>query len=86
MANKRYFFVHLAILAGLCSTFAIAGLSSYRDYLEIKKNALAAQRAEPAGVPSTITEETREMPASRGPDWSGPEAPVLVLSGYEASN
>ena len=30
---KRYFFIHLAIFAGVCGTFAIAGISSYHDPL-----------------------------------------------------
>jgi hypothetical protein len=33
MRTKRYFFVHLAIFAGLCGTFTAAGVSAYQDYL-----------------------------------------------------
>jgi hypothetical protein len=66
MARKRFFFVHLAIFAALCSTFLIAGLSSYREYMASRGPSVAAQPAagvdaRPAGVRS-------------------PEIPVLALS------
>ncbi len=36
MTGKRYFFVHFSIFLGLCGTFAVAGLSSYKQYLRTK--------------------------------------------------
>ncbi len=36
MTGKRYFFVHFSIFLGLCGTFAVAGFSSYQQYLQIK--------------------------------------------------
>jgi hypothetical protein len=67
MARKRYFFVHLAIFAAVCATFAIAGFSSYQDYVDDQRPEVAS--------PSGTTAAPGERPARTGPDIS-----VLALS------
>jgi hypothetical protein len=71
MARKRYFFVHLVIFAAVCGTFAVAGISSYRDFIRTRGSAFA-QAAERGG------NESR--------DAAGKSAiPVLALSANLAS-
>ena len=60
MAPKRYFFVHLMIFVGLCATFAIAGLSSYREYVKAGARAMAAREA--TGAPEAVADRDREVP------------------------
>jgi hypothetical protein len=60
MAPKRYFFVHLVIFVGLCATFAIAGLSSYREYRRAESRAMAAKEA--TGGPEADADRDREVP------------------------
>jgi hypothetical protein len=60
------------IFVGLCATFAIAGLSSYRDYMKAGAQAVAAKdTAEAAPI--------REAEADREP-----EVPVLALGALMA--
>lgn len=63
MAPKRYFFVHLVIFVGLCATFAIAGLSSYRDYMKAGAQAVTAKAAtEAARIRETEADRDRDVP------------------------
>jgi hypothetical protein len=54
-APKRYFYVHLAIFAGMCATFAAAGVSSYKDYR--RAEALHARPAPGPGSPALLSGE-----------------------------
>ncbi len=55
MARKRYVFVHLAIFASICCTFAVAGISSYRDFVKARDGDVAARPApvSPAKEPAS---------------------------------
>ena len=86
MASKRYFFVHLAIFAGVCGTFAISGLSAYRDYLEREQHTVAADSSVYSAVLSpAAAEENGSLESSGLPDspaaenWQRLEPEILAL-------
>ncbi len=81
MASKRYFFVHLAIFAGLCSTFAISGLSSYRDYLKKEQISVAAQ-SQGAGEETALPDLQASRDSRAVMKWSDLDPAILALSDF----
>jgi hypothetical protein len=57
MSSKRYFFVHLAIFAGLCGAFVLAGMSNYQEYL-----AAVERTRTPSAAPATAPAPDTQVP------------------------
>ena len=62
MSSKRYFFVHLGIFVALCGAFAVAGLSSYNEFLASRDRAPGNETVPGASRSAPDGERARAVP------------------------